>query len=101
MKNGVLRNFANFTGKNLCQSLFFNKVADLRPATLLKKRLWRSCFPVNFAKFLRTLFFTERLCWLLRNRSNKSNISDSSQVIFTCSKSKIETLEKGIKYIQS
>ena len=28
---GVLRNFTKFTGKNLCQSLFFNKVADLRP----------------------------------------------------------------------
>ena len=23
----------------------------LRPATLLKKRLWHRCFPVNFAKF--------------------------------------------------
>ena len=28
----------------------------LRPATLLKKRLWHRCFPVNFAKFLRTPF---------------------------------------------
>ena len=28
-KKGVLRNFAKFTGKNLCQSLFFNKVAGL------------------------------------------------------------------------
>ena len=27
-----------------------------RPATLLKKRLWRRCFPVNFVKFLRTPF---------------------------------------------
>ena len=26
-----------------------------------KKRLWHSCFPVNFAKFLRTPFFTEHL----------------------------------------
>ena len=26
-KKGVLRNFAKFTGKHLCQSLFFNKVA--------------------------------------------------------------------------
>ena len=26
-KQGVLRNFAKFTGKHLCQSLFFNKVA--------------------------------------------------------------------------
>ena len=30
-KKGVLRNFAKFTGKHLCQSLFFNKVAGLRP----------------------------------------------------------------------
>ena len=56
MKKGVLRNFTKFTGKHLCQSLFFNKVAGLRPATLLKKRLWHRCFPVNFVKFLRTPF---------------------------------------------
>ena len=29
VKKGVLRNFAKFTGKDLCQSLFFNKVAGL------------------------------------------------------------------------
>ena len=52
----VLRNFAKFTGKHLCQSLLLNKVAGLRLATLLKKRPWHRCFPVNFAKFLRTLF---------------------------------------------
>ena len=34
-------------------------------ATILKKRLWHSCFPVNFEKFLRTPFFTEHLWWLL------------------------------------
>ena len=44
------------TGKYLWQSLFFNKAACLRPATLLKKRLWHRCFSVNFAKFLRTPF---------------------------------------------
>ena len=36
-KKGVLRSFAKVAGKHLCQSLFFNKVAGLRPATLLKK----------------------------------------------------------------
>ena len=45
-KKGVLRNFTKFTGKHLCQSLIlktpvpeshFNKVAGLRPATLLKR----------------------------------------------------------------
>ena len=48
-KKGVLRNFTKFTGKHLCQSLFFNKVTGLG----LKKRFWHRCFPVDFAKFLR------------------------------------------------
>ena len=50
-KRGVLKNFAKFTGKYLCQELFFNRVAGLRPA---KKEIWNRCFPVSFAKFLRT-----------------------------------------------
>ena len=29
VRKSVFRNFAKFTGKHLCQSLFFNKVADL------------------------------------------------------------------------
>ena len=58
---GVLRNFSKFTGKQLCQSLFFNKVAGLSPATLLRKRLWHWCFAVNFSKFRRTPVFIERL----------------------------------------
>ena len=56
VRKSVLRNFAKFTGKHLCQSLFFNKFAGLRPAPLLKKRLWVRFFPVNFVKFVRTLF---------------------------------------------
>ena len=67
----VLRNFAKYTGKDLCQSLSFNKVTGLRPATLLKKRLWRRCFPVNFAKFLRTSFYRTPLgdCFCSSNDS--------------------------------
>ena len=56
--------FRKIPGKWLCQSLFFNKVAGLRSATLLKKRLWRRYFPGNFAKFLRTPFSKEYLWWL-------------------------------------
>ena len=63
-KKGVLKNSAKFIGKHLCHSLFFNKVAVLRPATLLKKRLWRRCFPVNFAKFLRTPRSVNNCFWL-------------------------------------
>ena len=36
--------------ENTCAS------AALRPATLLKRRLWHRCFPVNCIKFLRTRF---------------------------------------------
>ena len=57
VKKGVLRNFAKFTGKYLCQNLLFNKAAGLSPANLLKKRLRYRCFPVKFAKFLRPPFF--------------------------------------------
>ena len=46
-KNRVLRNLAN-SQENIC--------ARLRPAPFLKKILLHSCFPVNFAKFLRTPF---------------------------------------------
>ena len=67
MKDGVLKNFAKFTEKPLYQSLLFNKAADLRPATLVKKRLWHRCFLMDFAKFLRTSFFIEHLWWLLQH----------------------------------
>ena len=49
----VFKNFKKFAGNHLCLSLFLIK---LRSATLFKKRLWHRCFPVNFAKFLRTPF---------------------------------------------
>ena len=64
-KKCVLKNFAKVTGKHLYQSLFFNKVSGLRPATLFKKRLGHRCFPVRFTTFLRTPCFAEHLCWLL------------------------------------
>ena len=59
-----------FTGKQLCQSLFFNKVAglqalDLRPATISKKRLRRRLFPCEFCEIFKNTFFIEHLRWLL------------------------------------
>ena len=55
-KKGVLKNFANFTGKHRCQSLF-EKVAGLQACqtcNFIKKRLQHRCFPMKLAKFLRT-----------------------------------------------
>ena len=36
MNKGVLKNFAKIARKHLCRSLFFNKFADLRPASFLR-----------------------------------------------------------------
>ena len=55
--------------KHLFQSLFFTKDAGLRPAILLNRRLWRRCFPVSFAKFLRTPFLKLHLWWLILESS--------------------------------
>ena len=69
-KIGVLKHFAIFKGKQMCWSLFFNKVAGLRPAVLLKNRLQRRCFLANIDKFLRTGFYIEQLQWLLLKVGN-------------------------------
>ena len=59
LKIGVLKNFAIFTWKHLCWSLYLKTLEAWWPATLLKKRLQHRCFLVNIAKFLRTAFFIE------------------------------------------
>ena len=51
-KKDVFKNFAKFTCKHLCQSIFFSKVEGLRPATLLKK----FC---EFSKIFKNTYFTE------------------------------------------
>ena len=57
LSNRCSENFAKFTREHMPRSLFFSKVSGLRPSTLLKKRLRRRCFSMNFEKFLRTRFF--------------------------------------------
>ena len=52
-KKALLKNFAIFTGKYLCWSLFLIKLLAFRAATI-KKRLQHKCLPVNIAKYLRT-----------------------------------------------
>ena len=77
VKKGVLRNFTKFIGKHLCRSLFFDKVAGLRPATLLKKRLWQSCFPVNLRNFSEHLFNRTPLdnCFYISHREFCTKVS--------------------------
>ena len=53
VREDVLRNFAKFTGKHLCQALF---VSGPKACNFIKKRLCHRYVRVNFAKFLRTSF---------------------------------------------
>ena len=61
VKTGALRNFAKLTGKDLCQSLFFIKVAGLWPVTLLKKETLAQAFLCEFCEISKNNFSTEHL----------------------------------------
>ena len=61
VKKGALRNFAKLTGKYLCQSLFFNKVAGLWPVTLLRKETLAQAFLCEFCEISKNTFSTEHL----------------------------------------
>ena len=64
-KIDVLKNSVNFTWKYLCWSLFLLKLQAFRSATLLKRDSNTGVLRGKFARFLRTLFFTDHLWWLL------------------------------------
>ena len=72
---GVLKIFAKLTGKHLCQSLFFNKIAGLRPATLLKKRFWHM-FSCEFCQIFKKTFFTDYF------RTTASEVEVSKEKIY-------------------
>ena len=55
-KKGALKNITKFTWKHLCWSPFFDKVACLRPETLLKRDSNTGIFRWILWSFLRTPF---------------------------------------------
>ena len=63
MRKDVLKNFAKFIGKHLCQSFSFNKVAGLRPqvCNLIKKETLTQVFSCEFCEIFKNTFFTEDL----------------------------------------
>ena len=54
-KKGVLRNFAKFEGKHLCQGLFLSKVGGLLKESLAQ------VFSCEFCEISKNIFFTENL----------------------------------------
>ena len=57
MKKVVLGNFADFTGKNLCESLFLKKVTCLR----FERKLRHRCFYCEVCESFKNTFFTVHL----------------------------------------
>ena len=53
-KKSVLRNFAKFTGKHLCQSLSFNKVAGLN---FIKRQTLAQVFSREFCEISKNTIF--------------------------------------------
>ena len=62
VKKDVLKNLANFIGKQLCWSLSLIK---LQARNFIKKRLQHRCFPVKCAKNLGTYILKNICKWLL------------------------------------
>ena len=60
-KKGVLRNVIKFTRKHLCQSLFFDKVAGLRHATLIIKETLAQVLSSEFYEISKNTFFYRTL----------------------------------------
>ena len=63
-KKRVLRNLAKFTGKHLCQRLFFNKVAG-QACNFIKKESQAQVFYCKFCQISKKAFFTKQLRLLL------------------------------------
>ena len=55
VEKGVLRNFEKFTGKHLCQSLIFNKVAGAA-CNLIKKETLAQVFSCEFCEISKNIF---------------------------------------------
>ena len=89
LRKGAFKNLAKYTGKHLLQSLFFNEVTGFKPTTLLKKRLWHRCFPVNFSKFLKTPFLKNTcFCFLNLPAVERSLLNQCNEIFQTSRSSK-------------
>ena len=84
VKEGVLRNLRNFTGKDLCWSLFLIKFWGL---------FQRRCFPVKLAKFLATTVL-KNICELLLLSFVRFNVGSYMEI--RRDKRRWETSDKSV-----
>ena len=68
LREGVLRNFAKFTGKHLCQSL------QAEACNFIKKETLAQVFSFEFCEFSKNTFFTEHLWATASGKLSQVNI---------------------------
>ena len=61
-KKDILKNSVKFTGKHLCQSLFFNEAIFFN--NFIKKETMAQMFSCEFYGIFKNIFFIEHLQWL-------------------------------------
>ena len=66
---------------------FLNKVASLRPATLLKKKLQNKCFPLNIEQITGFFYKTPLVA-----SSRKTNLNCTHSIMFSSIKTKNSTM---------
>ena len=74
-KKGILRNFAKFTGKHLCESLF-NKVAGAA-CNFIKKETLAQVFFCEFCEICKNTFFTEHSWGAASSNLSKKNWAET------------------------
>ena len=79
VRKGILRNFSKFTGKLLCQSLFFNNVARTPKNTFFTEHMWATA-----SKVLKYLYkiFEKKLIKIRSGRTGRKIPKDFLLVIF-------------------
>ena len=101
-KIGVIKNFANFTGKHLRWSLFLNKLQAC--LQLFKKETPAQVFSCEICEIFKDIFCYRTPTVAVSERrvlvTCKSLLVKMflSLLTFTCSKLTTETLEEGVKY---
>ena len=58
---GALEKVTKLTGKHLCQSLFFNNVTGLRPATLFKKKTLAQVVSCEICEIFKSTVLTKHV----------------------------------------
>ena len=67
-KKDAFKNFAKFTGKQLCQSIVLKTLqASVSACNFIKKETLAQVFSCEFCEIFKSTFFIEHLRWLLLN----------------------------------